>query len=165
MEPCRITTVMLLKRNFDEDVVAERLSIDKFMARLMVGLTPMGTKEIVYNSYRAVDDVSERKWLDVLEAQGADKMWRSYQERTDKPETLVEEFELFRMMYASTKAYDVNTVIQKDPQVGSKMEAVSRTMQLIAALHATADDRVVATIGDYGRLIASQPRPRQIAPA
>src|SRR5438093_11155508 len=67
MEPCRIATVMLLKRNFDEDVVAERLSIDKFMARLMVGRTPMGTKEIVYNSYRAVDDISEPKWLDRIE--------------------------------------------------------------------------------------------------
>src|SRR5207247_10478033 len=59
MEPARIHAVMLIKRNFDEDVVIERLSIDKFMARLLVGRTPAGTKEIVYNSYRAVDDKSE----------------------------------------------------------------------------------------------------------
>src|SRR5206468_11433840 len=64
MEPARIHAVMLIKRNFDEDVVVERLSIDKFMARLLVGRTPAGTKEIVYNSYRAVDDKSERAWID-----------------------------------------------------------------------------------------------------
>ena len=149
MEPCRVTTVMLLKRNFDEDVVAKRLTIDEFMARLMVGLTPMGTKEIVYNSYRAVDDASERKWLDRLEAQGADKMWRLYREAADKPETLQEEFELFRMLFQSAKAYDLNTVIQKDPQVRSKMEAVARTMRLIARLHTSTDEKLKATIGDY----------------
>src|SRR5438093_6922721 len=153
MEPCRIATVMLLKRNFDEDIVAERLSIDKFMARLMVGRTPMGTKEIVYNSYRAVDDISERKWLDTIEAQGVDKMWDLYQKAADKPETLVEEFELFRMMFRSTKAYDVNTVLQKDPKVTSKMEAVGRTMKLIAKLHDSKDEKLRATISNYGRLI------------
>ncbi|OLC53031.1 MAG: hypothetical protein AUH85_15105 [Chloroflexi bacterium 13_1_40CM_4_68_4] len=152
MEPCRITTVMLLKRNFDEDLVAERLTIEKFMARLMVGRTPLGTKEIVYNSYRAVDDVSERKWLDTLEAQGVDKMWDLFQKAPDKPETLVEEFELFRMMFASTKAYDVNTIIQKDVKVRSKMEAVARTMKLIAALHDSTKDALRVTISDYATL-------------
>ncbi|TMD61878.1 MAG: hypothetical protein E6I87_01495 [Chloroflexi bacterium] len=154
MEPCRITTVMLLKRNFDEDVVAKRLGLDEFMARLMIGLTPMGTKEIVYNSYRAVDDVSERKWLDKLESQGADRMWRLYRDAADKPETLQEEFELFRMLYQSAKAYDVNTVIQKDPAVHSKMEAVARTMRLIARLHDSSDQDLIATTRDYTKLTA-----------
>ncbi|OLC55069.1 MAG: hypothetical protein AUH85_10165 [Chloroflexi bacterium 13_1_40CM_4_68_4] len=154
MEPCRITTVMLLKRNFDEDVVAKRLSLDEFMARLMIGLTPMGTKEIVYNSYRAVDDVSERKWLDKLEAQGVDKMWRLYRDATDRPETLQEEFELFRTLYQSAKAYDVNTVIQKDPAVHSKMEAVARTMRLISKLHDSSDQKLTATTADYTKLTA-----------
>jgi hypothetical protein len=143
---------MLLKRNFDEEVVAKRLTVDEFMARLMVGLTPMGTKEIVYNSYRAVDDVSERKWLDRLEAQGVEKMWRLYGEATDKPETLQEEFELFRMLYQSARAYDVNTIIQKDPKVRSKMEAVARTMRLIAKLHDSDDGELEATIADYTTL-------------
>ncbi len=153
MEPSRITTVMLVKRNFDEDIVAARLSIDEFMARLMVGLTPLGTKEIVYNSYRAVDDVSERKWLDHLEAQGVDRMWELYEKAPDRPETLEEEFELFRMMYRSAKAYDLNTVIQKDSGVRSKMEAVSRTMRLIAVLHASRDEKLRATISNYGTYI------------
>jgi hypothetical protein len=153
MEPCRITTVFLLKRNFDEDVVLERLSIDRFMARLMVGLTPMGTKEIVYNSYRAVDDVSERAWLDKLEAQGVDRMWERYQKAADRPVTLEEEFELFRVLFDSAAAYDLNTVIQKDSAVGSKMEAVARTMRLIDAAHDNTKDRLRATIADYAKLL------------
>src|SRR5437870_3038925 len=68
MEPARISAVMLIKRNFDEDVNVERLTIDKFMARLLVGRTPSGTKEIVYNNYRAVDDKTERAWIDAIEA-------------------------------------------------------------------------------------------------
>ncbi len=153
MEPCRITSVMLLKRNFDEDLVVARLSIDEFMARLMVGRTPMGTKEIVYNSYRAVDDASERKWLDKLEAQGADKMWELYQKAPDRPETLEEEFELFRTMYNSAAACDLNTVIQKDPKVRSKMEAVSRTMKVIVAAHESTKDKLRHTVADYEKLI------------
>ncbi len=153
MEPCRITTVMLLKRNFDEDVVAERLSVDRFMARLMIGLTPLGTKEIVYNSYRAVDDASERKWLDRLEAQGLARMWELYQQAPDRPETLEEEFELFRMMFKSARAYDLNTIIQKDPRVRSKMEAVARTMRLITVLHDSTQDHLRATVADYAKLI------------
>jgi len=154
MEPCRITTVMLLKRNFDEDTVLERLSIDKFMARLMVGLTPMGTKEIVYNSYRAVDDVSERAWLDKLESKGVEKMWESYRKAPDRPETLEEEFELFRVLYESASAYDLNTIIQKDPQVRSKMEAVARTMRVIAAAHGNKDAKLSLSVRDYGKIIA-----------
>src|ERR1700716_2566075 len=124
MEPARIHAVMLIKRNFDEDVVVERPTIDKFMARLLVGRTPAGTKEIVYNSYRAVDDKSERAWIDTIEAKGVDKMWSEYQKATDKPETLNEEMEMFRMLFSSAAAYDLNTVLQKDKAVTSKMDAV-----------------------------------------
>src|SRR5207237_5007563 len=113
--------------------VIERLSIDKFMARLLVGRTPAGTKEIVYNSYRAVDDKSEREWIDTIEAKGVDKMWSEYQKAKDKPETLNEEMEMFRMLYKSAAAYDLNTILQKDRTIGSKMEAVNKTMRIIAA--------------------------------
>ena len=140
MEPARVSATMLLKRNFDEDLVIERLGIDQFMARLMVGRTPTGTKEIVYNSYRAVDDKSERAWLDAIEAKGVDQMWKNYSGATDKPQTLDEEIEMFRMLFRSATAYDVNTVLQKDPKVTGRMEAVSRTMKiLVKALDNTAD--------------------------
>lgn len=153
MEPCRIHATYLLKRNFDEDLVIERLTVDKFMARLMVGLTPTGTKEIVYNSYRAVDDKSERAWLDTIEAKGVEAMWGNYKKAADKPQTLDEEIEMFRMLYSSAAAYDLNTTLQKDKKVTSRMEAVSRTMHVIAAAldNKSADFRY--TISDYSKLL------------
>ncbi len=140
MEPARVSAIMLLKRNFDENLVIERMDIDQFMARLMVGRTPTGTKEIVYNSYRAVDDKSERAWLDGIEAKGVDQMWKNYSSATDKPQTLDEEIEMFRMLFSSATAYDVNTILQKDPKITGRMEAVNKTMKiLVKALDNTAD--------------------------
>lgn len=153
MEPARVNAVMLLKRNFDEDLVIERLSLDRFMARLMVGRTPLGTKEIVYNSYRAVDDKSERAWLDTIEAKGVDHMWDNYLKAEDKPVTLEEEIEMFRMLHRSAKAYDVNTILQKDPTISGRMEAVNKTMRiLVSALEADADN-FHYTIDTYGTLL------------
>ncbi|HEV8536275.1 MAG TPA: hypothetical protein VGR87_11250 [Candidatus Limnocylindria bacterium] len=153
MEPARIHAVMLIKRNFDEDVVIERLTLEKFMARLLVGLTPAGTKEIVYNSYRAVDDKSERAWIDTIEAKGVDRMWGEYQKAKDKPETLVEEMEMFRMLFKSAAAYDLNTVLQKDKAIGSKMEAVHSTMRIIVKALENAKESFRYTISDYRKLI------------
>jgi len=153
MEPARIHAVMLIKRNFDEDVVIERLTIDKFMARLLVGRTPAGTKEIVYNSYRAVDDKSERAWIDTIEAKGVDKMWSEYQKAKDKPETLNEEMEMFRMLFKSAAAYDLNTILQKDKAVTSKMDAVHNTMQVIVKALDNAKDTFRYGIGDYRKLL------------
>jgi hypothetical protein len=153
MEPARVHAVMLIKRNFDEDVVVDRLNVDEFMARLLVGRTPAGTKEIVYNSYRAVDDKSERAWIDTIEAKGVDKMWSEYQKAKDRPVTLDEEMEMFRMLFKSAAAYDLNTVLQNDKTIGSKMEAVSKTMQIIVkALENTRED-FRYTIKDYRKLL------------
>ena len=153
MEPARIHATFLIKRNFDEDLVVDRMDIDEFMARLMVGRTPAGTKEIVYNSYRAVDDKSERAWLDTIEAKGVEKMWSNYQKADDKPVTLHEEMEMFRMLFRSAKAYDLNTVLQNDTAVTSRMEAVNKTMKVIVgALENTKDD-FRYTIKDYRKLL------------
>jgi len=153
MEPARIHAVMLIKRNFDEDVVIERLSIDKFMARLLVGRTPAGTKEIVYNSYRAVDDKSERAWIDTIEAKGVERMWSEYQKAKDKPETLNEEMEMFRMLFKSAAAYDLNTVLQQDKAVTSKMEAVHNTMRVIVKALDNTKDTFRYGIGEYRKLL------------
>jgi hypothetical protein len=153
MEPARIHAVMLIKRNFDEDVVVERLSIDKFMARLLVGRTPAGTKEIVYNSYRAVDDKSERAWIDTIEAKGVERMWSEYQKAKDKPETLNEEMEMFRMLFKSAAAYDLNTILQKDKAVTSKMEAVRSTMRIIVKALDNTKDTFRFGIEDYRKLL------------
>jgi hypothetical protein len=153
MEPARIHAVMLIKRNFDEDEVIERLGIDKFMARLLVGRTPAGTKEIVYNSYRAVDDKSEREWIDTIEARGVDRMWTEYQKAKDKPETLNEEMEMFRMLFKSAATYDLNTILQKDKAVTSKMEAVHSTMRIIVKALENTNETFRYGIGDYRKLL------------
>ena len=153
LEPARINAVMLIKRNFDEDVVVDRLTIDEFMARLLVGRTPSGTKEIVYNNYRAVDDKSERAWIDTIEAKGVERMWSEYGKAKDRPETLHEEMEMFRMLYRSTTAYDLNTILQKDPTVTSKMEAVRSTMRIIVAALENQRDDFRYTISEYRKLL------------
>lgn len=153
MEPARIHATFLIKRNFDEDLVIERMGIDAFMARLMVGRTPSGSKEIVYNSYRAVDDKSERAWLDTIEAKGVEKMWAHYQKADDKPVTLHEEMEMFRMLFRSSKAYDLNTVLQKDPAIPSRMDAVNRTMHIIVKALENEKDAFRYTIKDYSKLL------------
>jgi hypothetical protein len=153
MEPARINAVMLLKRNFDEDLIIERLSLAKFMARLLVGRTPTGTKEIVYNSYRAVDDKSERAWIDTIEAKGVDAMWDEYLKAADKPVTLEEEMEMFRMLHKSAKAYDVNTTLQKDPKITGRMEAVNKTMRILVKALETDKDDFHYDIKTYGSLL------------
>jgi len=153
MEPARIHAVMLIKRNFDEDVVIERLTIDKFMARLLVGRTPAGTKEIVYNSYRAVDDKSERAWIDTIEAKGVERMWAEYQKAKDKPETLNEEMEMFRMLFTAAAAYDLNTILQKDKTVTAKMDAVHYTMRVIVKALENTKDTFRYGIDEYRKLL------------
>lgn len=154
MEPARIHATFLIKRNFDEDVVVDRMDIDEFMARLMVGRTPAGTKEIVYNSYRAVDDKSERAWLDTIEEKGVDRMWANYQKAQDKPATLHEEMEMFRMLFRSARAYDLNTVLQNDKAVTSRMEAVNKTMKIIVKAMDNERDDFRYSIKDYTKLLS-----------
>lgn len=154
MEPARIHATFLIKRNFDEDVVVDQLDIDEFMARLMVGRTPAGTKEIVYNSYRAVDDKSERAWLDGIEAKGIERMWSNYQKAADKPVTLHEEMEMFRMLFRSAKAYDLNSVLQNDKAITSRMEAVNKTMKIIVKALENDSDDFRYTIKDYTKLLS-----------
>ena len=129
------------------------LSLAKFMARLLVGRTPTGTKEIVYNSYRAVDDKNERAWIDTIEAKGVDRMWDEYLKATDKPVTLEEEMEMFRMLHKSAKAYDVNTTLQKDPKISGRMEAVNKTMRILVTALETDQDDFHYDIDSYEKLL------------
>jgi hypothetical protein len=156
LEPLFVTSVFLLKRNFHEDVVLERLSLDEFMERLLIGETPMGTREIAYNGYRATDDESERRYIAAVEqkAKGADRpLYPMLMAQPDVPDTLLEEFELFRVMYQATACYSLNTVLQKDPAIKTKMEAVRLTMELIANAVERRPDELYLTIDDYRSFI------------
>jgi len=67
--------------------------------------------------------------------------------------TLHEEMEMFRMLFRSAKAYDLNTVLQNDTAVTSRMEAVNTTMKVIVkALENTKDD-FRYTIKDFRKLL------------
>ncbi len=140
MEPARLSTVILLKRNRDERAILEHLSLARLTARLLIGETPDKKREIAYNAYRAVDDDEEGRFVATLEGAATQRHGPSYpidelatlMSRNDIPQTLLEEFELFRVMHRSTQCYELNTILALHPQVRDKKDAVRLTMELIA---------------------------------
>jgi hypothetical protein len=70
------------------------------------------------------------------------------------PVSLEEEFELFRVLYNSARAYDLNTTLQKDPRVRDKREAVHRTLAVIARTLEEEPQGINLTINDYGKYIS-----------
>lgn len=158
LEPLFVTSVFLLKRDFNDEVILERLPLNRFMERLLIGITPMGTREIAYNAYRATDDASEREYIARVEqeAQAAGTpLYPLLMSKPDIPDSLLEEFELFRVLYQAAACYDLNTVLQNDPSIRDKMEAVRRTMDLIATAVEKRPEHLRLTIDDYGRFISS----------
>jgi hypothetical protein len=155
MEPARLASVILLKRDRDDPTVVEHLRLGSFIGRLLIGETPDKKREVAYNAYRAVDDDVERAYLTALEAaaggDGADAeaLFAAYDGRTDAPETLQEEFELFRVMYEAARTYGLNTILTVDPQVKDKKEAVELTMDLIARLVEEDPSPLRLTLSDY----------------
>jgi len=156
LEPLFVTSVFLLKRDFETDEVLQRLPLNVFMERLLIGITPYGTREIAYNNYRATDDVTERKFIADVEQEAkaaGQPLYPLLIAKPDVPETLLEEFELFRVMYQSSACYALNTVLQKDPTVSTKMEAVRRTMDLIAMAVEERPEELNLTIDNYGAFV------------
>src|SRR5262249_12745146 len=135
LEPLFVTSVFLLRRDFDSDDVLERLPLNTFMERLLIGLTPTGTREIAYNNYRATEDVKERAYIAQVEQEtkaAGQPLYPVLVAKENVPVTLLEEFELFRAMYQAAACYSLNTILQKDPSIHDKMTAVGLTMDLIA---------------------------------
>ena len=175
MEPTRLSTVVLLRRDPGDKVVTQRLTLPQFMAALQVGETPDKKREVAYNAYRAVDDDVEKAFIASIEDEArragatltgagrgqapADELYRVFERRSDAPETLREEFELFRVMFRVCDCFGVNTILMADPHVKDRKEAVSLTMEIIARL---ADERPPAlrlTLESY-RSFLGAPAPR-----
>jgi hypothetical protein len=157
MEPVKLVAVMLLKRNADDATILSHLSIDSFMERLLIGETPDKKRETAYNAYRAVDDKAERAVIEGLEKQAqasGTPLYQLFADAEGKPESVLEEFELFRVMYHAVRTYDLNTTLQKDPNVKGKREAVRRTMALIARTLDEEPRDIHLTIADYHNFIA-----------
>lgn len=158
MEPVKLTTVFLLKRNPADSIVLSVLGLDQFMQRLLIGQTPDGKREIAYNAYRAVNDAAERQAMDRLEQQSQQTgapLYQVFLQAADVPETLREEFSLFREMYHATLCYDLNTTLQRDPRVTSKKEAVHLTLELILRGIESRNRKLCLTIDDYRAAIGS----------
>jgi hypothetical protein len=156
LEPLFVTSVFLLKRDFGDPLVLERLPLDRFMERLLIGETPTGSREIAYNAYRATDDESEKRYIAEIERRAREAgrpLYAYLMEQPDVPGTLLEEFELFRVMYQASACYDLNTVLQKAPDIRDKMEAVRTTMDIIAKAVETRPEQVRLTIDDYRSFI------------
>ncbi len=136
LEPVRLAVVMLLKRDLDDPVVLSHAVLEPFMERLLIGETPDKKRETAYNAYRAVDDAAERSFIDRIEksATAERPLYKQFGESTDAPESLREEFELFRVLYNAARTFDLNTILQRDPRVHDKPEAVRRTIALIARI-------------------------------
>ncbi|MDR5694922.1 MAG: hypothetical protein QN198_06165 [Armatimonadota bacterium] len=157
MEPTRLSTVFLIKRAFEDPVVLESLSLEKFMGRLLIGETPEKKREIAYNAYRAVDDAEEQAFVRRLEEEVKlryregwfDRLYEIYREHQDAPETLVEEFELFRMLHKACRCYDLNTILMEAPAVNNKKEAVQKTIELIARVVEEEPAELRLTLADY----------------
>lgn len=134
LEPLRLAAVMLLKRNADDPTVLNHIKLEAFMERLLIGETPEKKRETAYNAYRAVDDHAERSFIEALEKQAtlARPLYSLFAESPGAPQSLQEEFELFRILYHAARTFDLNTTLQRDPQVRDKRDAVSRTLAIIA---------------------------------
>jgi hypothetical protein len=158
MEPARLAAVILLKRDRRDPTVLEHLSQARFIGRLLIGETPERKREIAYNAYRAVDDESEQAYITGLEqetqrragaAAGVEALAETFARRADVPETLAEEFELFRVMQRACRCYDLNTVLTEDSGVPDKKTAVEMTMRVIAQVVDTLPEGIRYTLQDY----------------
>jgi hypothetical protein len=160
MEPVLLGTVLLIKRDPEDRTVLETLSLGQFMGRLLLGETPERTREVAYNAYRAVDEEAERLVIRTLEAQAAraggtpEALYEAFLRHPGIPETLAEEFELFRLLHRACRCYSLNTVLAAHGAVRGLAEAVAHTVELIA--HAVASSGPVRlTVDDYRRALTS----------
>lgn len=157
MEPVRLATVFLLRRDYATDRVLWKLSEGQFLGSLMVGRTPAGKFETAYNAYRAVLDEVERAFIQrLMDASGGDDeaLYGLYGQAGDVPESLFQEFELFRMLYRSTDGHVLNTILMKDPEITERGQAVAYTMNLIARAVEEAVEEMV-DLGNYKALAAA----------
>ena len=152
LEPVRLSTVFLLKRDPTDPVVLKLLTLERFMERLLIGETPDGKREIAYNAYRAVNDEAENSAVAALERESAKQVIPLYQAflgASELPESLREEFTLFGELYRSARCYDCNTTLQRDPAVTSKKEAVQLTLEVILRGIANRSPDLTLTLENY----------------
>jgi hypothetical protein len=157
LRPLRLSSVFLLRRDADDDRVLRRLSEAQFIADLVVGRTPTGTMETAYNDYRAVDDNQERAFIDGLLKEAGHGASPGAEERVQEglfsspetPESLREEFALFRQLHRSAACLEMNTILRQDPAVSTTREAVNLTLDLLARVTDHMPESIDLHLSDY----------------
>ncbi|MBI2202077.1 MAG: hypothetical protein HYU43_09090, partial [Armatimonadetes bacterium] len=140
LEPVRLALVVLLRRDLKDPSVVRHLDLPEFMSNLILGETPLGTRETAYNAYRAVDDKLERDFIEGVREESEETacsffdIYESCQTCPPKPQTLEEEFDLFKLLYRAARCYDLNTILTQDPSLRDRKEAVGRTIELLALI-------------------------------
>jgi hypothetical protein len=164
MEPLKLAAVFLLRREPQDSVVLRYLSLADFMTSLIIGQTPVGTHETAFNAYRAVDEKLERDFIEGVreEAEGTGRpfyeVYKACEQCPPQPDTLEQEFALFRLLHQAAQCYDMNTILARDPAVANVKEAVTRTMELLARVIDELPKGLTLTLGDY-RGFVSAPSP------
>jgi hypothetical protein len=157
LTPLRLTSVFLLRRDADDDRVLRRLSEAQFIADLVAGRTPVGVMETAYNAYRAVDDKEERAFIDGLlkevgygASPGAEeRILKGLFSSQQTPDSLREEFTLFRQLYRSAACLEMNTILRQDPSVLTTREAVNLTLDLLVRVTDHMPESIDLHLGDY----------------
>ena len=157
LTPLRLTSVFLLRRDADDARVLRRLTEAQFVADLVAGRTPMGVMETAYNAYRAVDDKEERAFIDGLLREAGYGASLGAEERILKglfssqqtPDSLREEFTLFRQLYRSAACLEMNTILREDPSVPTTREAVNITLDLLVQVTEHMPQSIDLHLGDY----------------
>lgn len=155
LEPVRLAVVFLLRRDYGDPAVVRHLDLSEFMTSLLLGETPAGTMETAYNAYRAVDDKLERDFIEGVREESEETARPFYQVYEScgtcppKPETLAEEFDLFKLLYRAARCYDMNTILTRDPRTSGKKEAVALTMDLLFRVINQLPERLSLDLSNY----------------
>ena len=157
LTPLRLSSVFLLRRDADDDRVLRRLREAQFIADLLVGRTFTGVMETAYNAYRAVDDKEERAFIDGLLEEAGHGTSPGAEERVlerlfscqETPESLREEFTLFRQLYRSAACLEMNTILRQDPSVLTTREAVNLTLDLLVRVTDHMPESIDLHLSDY----------------
>jgi len=157
LTPLRLSSVFLLRRDADDDRVLRRLREAQFIGDLVVGRTFTGVMETAYNAYRAVDDKEERAFIDGLLKEAGHGISPGAEERVlerlfssqETPESLREEFTLFRQLYRSAACLEMNTILRQDPSVLTTREAVNLTLDLLVRVTDHMPESIDLHLSDY----------------
>ena len=157
LTPLRLSSVFLLRRDADDDRVLRRLNEAQFIADLLTGRTFTGVMETAYNAYRAVDDKEERAFIDGLLKEAGHGISSGAEERVlerifssqETPESLREEFTLFRQLYRSAACLEMNTILRQDPSVLTTREAVNLTLDLLVQVTDHMPESIDLHLSDY----------------